>query len=51
VALKQYYPVYPGESLTLPTKNSETTFMNIDSTDRGRYAYQDKHIESRPANP
>ena len=56
VGLKQYYPVYPGESLTLPTfisgtddEGNETTddFSNIGGTGRGGYAYQGKHCESR----
>lgn len=43
VGLKQYYPVYPGESLTLPAAG----FATIGGTGRGDYNYQEKHRESR----
>ena len=57
VGLKEYYPVYPGESLTLSTNNDleydtdwegkKLYWNTINGTSRGAYAYQDKHRESR----
>lgn len=45
VGLKEYYPVYPGESLTIGS--DACGWGTIGGIGRGNYAYQDKHRESR----
>ena len=46
VGLKEYYPVYPGENLTIGS--DACGWSKISNQNRGSYAYQDKHRESRP---